>query len=221
MSLLKTERIVQATVQDLGPVAQRIMHHFWNAEHEIAGQPRALPQHHGYYMPPAWEISVHVRTFRPIGPHRGALKLELLPHAGITVVRASAGVFGMPVGSEQLTWKVKLGQLWREIKQTALHDDVLLVSEEYLTEAAMQAGGGELQPPQMQMPQMSQLLPPSGQAAYGSPVPPQAYPAWASQPRPQQPQPQQSQPSTVFCPECGNQVSATAKFCPECGTRRA
>lgn len=210
MNLLKTERIVTAALPDLAPVAHQIMHHFWNAQHEVAGQPRALPQH-GYFLPPTWEISVHQRTFRQIGPHRGALKLELVPQAGITLIRVSAGVYGMPVGSEQLTWKVKLGQLWREIKQSGLHDDALLVSEEYLTEAALKVTGGEPQPPMLPPAQ----VPHAGQAF----LPPQGYPAWTPQAQPVA-VPQPPAASTAFCSECGTSVSTAAKFCPECGSKR-
>jgi hypothetical protein len=211
MNLLKTERIVYHTVADLGPVAQRIMQHFVDIRYVVAGQPRATPQHPGYFMPAAWEISVHAASFRQIGQHRGAVKLELVPHAGITLIRVSAGVFGMPVGSEQLTWAVKLGQLWREIKQSELHDNALLVAEEYVTEAAMRAGTGPV-------PAMPQMLP-QGQSAY-TPPPQQV---WAAPPQPQaQPQPlqPQSRQDTAFCSECGGRVATTAKFCPECGAKR-
>ncbi|EOD68956.1 hypothetical protein, partial [Amycolatopsis vancoresmycina] len=163
MNLLKTERIVSVALPDLTPVAHRIMNHFAGPEREVAGQPRMM-MNYGYYLPPSWEISIHERSFRPIGQHRGALKIELVPQAGTTMVRLSAGVFGIPVGTEQLTWKVKLGQLWRDIRQTGLHDDALLQSEEFLTEAAHQLaerGGPAPAPPQ--------LLPP-GQPPYGQPV---------------------------------------------------
>ncbi|KOV85026.1 zinc ribbon domain-containing protein [Nocardia sp. NRRL S-836] len=200
MNLLKTERIVHHTVPDLGPVAQRIMQHFAGAQYVVAGQPRATPQHPGYAMPPAWEISLHAPSFRQIGQHRGAVKLELVPHAGITLIRVSPGVFGMPVGSEQLTWAVKLGQLWREIKQSELHDNALLVSEEYVTEAALRAGPAPQMPPML----------PQAQPSFASPP---GEPAWAVTPQP-------LQQDTAFCPGCGGRVAVTARFCPECGAKR-
>ncbi|WP_158849884.1 zinc ribbon domain-containing protein [Saccharothrix deserti] len=236
MSLLKTERIVSGAIGDLMPVAQRVMMHFRGPGREVTGQPRMAAANHGWYVPPSWEISIHAPTFRAIGQHRGALKIELLPQLGTTMIRVSAGVFGFPTGTEQLTWKVKLGQLWREIKQSELHDDALLVCEEYLSEAALKAGQDGFPPAQMMLPPGQ---PPHGHPGYAQPpgyAPPPGYaqppgfpqpgPAWVQEPQQFQavPQPQPAAPTppagTAFCSQCGAPAAADARFCPSCGAKR-
>jgi len=229
VSFFKTERIVMVALPDLAPVARRIIDHFRAGGRDVAGQP-CMVVSYGHYMPTSWEITIHERTFRSIGQFRGALKIQLVPQAGTTMVRISAGILGIPAGHEQLAWKIKLGQLWRDIKKSGLHDDALLVSEDFLSQARqlfMEQDGGSPGPPRWPGH-------PPGQPIQGPPgeAPRFDYSAWPAD-RHQQPPGGRPQaggrhpgsapvppPDDAYCSGCGTPLTSDARFCSTCGSQR-
>jgi hypothetical protein len=183
MSTWKSERTFWITVPDLSPVAQAVMRHFEDGGFQAAGTRTGIG---------GWDISISKGgTFKAVVGLKSALKIEITPQEGTTLVRAGVGIFGQQSVPTALTllvaWPVVVTQAWGLIKQARLDDEAVEVVEQNLTRVAAGRGVGA---PASAMPSSW----PATSAPAGGP--------------------------SVFCTSCGTKLTAESKFCSGCGQVR-
>jgi len=185
MSAFKSERVVPLGVPDLAPVSADLVRHFQDRGYEAMGVRRPDD---------AWEISITKGgVFKAAVGLRTALKVELLPQPGATLVRAGAGVFGKQAVPTALTlfvaWPVLLTQAWGLINQAGLDDEAIKAAEVSLNRLArLEAAQGK------------------GPDAARSPFPDDR---------------SDNQSHSPFCAGCGERQLDGSRFCPHCGTPAA
>lgn len=129
MSMFKSEKLVPITVPDLAPVAQELAEHFKQRNYEV----ECLP------LPTAgWQVGItRGGMFKAAVGLKSALKIQIEPSPGGTIVRAGAGIFSkqaIPTAISMLVaWPVLLTQVWGLIREAGLDGEAVKVVEVSLT----------------------------------------------------------------------------------------
>ncbi|MFE2140850.1 zinc ribbon domain-containing protein [Streptomyces sp. NPDC059456] len=137
MSAFSSEKVVGVTASDLAPVASDLIAHFKERGYETTGTTGADGVGH--------EVSITKGgMFKKALGLRTALKIEILPDPGGTLVRAGVGIFGkqaLPFAIAMLvTWPVLLTQIWGLVNQAGLDDEAIKVAELSLNRLARLGG---------------------------------------------------------------------------------
>lgn len=193
MSVFKSEKLIGITVPDLAPVAHELIQHFQERGFEVTG---AQNEKSG------WDVSITKGgMFKAVLGLKTALKIEIQPQPGATLVRAGTGIFGRQAVPTAITmlvfWPVLLSQMWGLIRQANLDDEAIKVIEVCLGRLSRLGS------------QAARVAP----APYGTPPSPNSPRADATA---------SQLPGSVegFCTSCGQRLPADAKFCAACGQRR-
>ncbi|XUL86169.1 zinc ribbon domain-containing protein [Streptomyces galilaeus] len=125
MSPFSSEKVIAVSVPDLTPVAEDLVTHFQERGYETVA---TADQDGGH------EIGITKGgTFKKAVGLRTALKIDLVPQSGSTLVRAGAAIFTKQMAplaiASFVTSAVLLPQIWGLISQAGLDDEAIKVAE--------------------------------------------------------------------------------------------
>ena len=132
MSAFKKEQFVSAHSKDLPSVGQEIAQHFQQQGYSVEVEPSVVG---------ATVVSLHKPgIFRAVLGMNTALKINLEPVNGGTMVRAEIGMWGHQVAPTAImllvAWPVLLTQIWGLVQQSKLDDEAVRIATETLHKTA-------------------------------------------------------------------------------------
>jgi hypothetical protein len=132
MSAFKKEQFVPVIAQDLPSAGQEIARHFQQQGYSVEVEPSVVG---------ATVVSLHkLGIFRAVLGLKTALKINLEPVNGGTMVRAEIGMWGHQVAPTAImllvAWPVLLTQIWGFVQQSKLDDEAVRIAAETLHKMA-------------------------------------------------------------------------------------
>ena len=128
MSAFKKEQFVAVLAKDLPSVGQEIAQHFQQQGFAVDVEPSVVG---------ATVVSLHKPgIFRAVLGLKTALKINLEPVNGGTMVRAEIGMWGHQIAPTAImllvAWPVMLTQIWGLVQQSKLDDEAVRIASESL-----------------------------------------------------------------------------------------
>jgi len=141
MGVFKSQKHIPIGYGSLHNVANDLMMHFRAKDFGVSGEET---------ISGGWEVSIHKGgTLKALLGLKTALKINLEPAAGGTLVKAGIGIFGQQVVPSVFTLLLRplaVTQIWGIVKQSRLDDEAIQVVEQSLTaRAASTRNTGDIQ----------------------------------------------------------------------------